>query len=149
MKAISKRVGVGLLSMIFLLALVSAMPVEAKTPLRWEYTANYTFEPEWTGVIVFDDGSSGTITLDIIDWIDLKNVQHFDGIWSITWDDGGYIKGTQGGKLVHSTSDYVINGKVTETSDNREHLNGRNIHIMGFIDYSGCLPATIGLFQIN
>ena len=147
MKGISKRVSVGLLSLIFLLALVSAMPVEAKVPLRWEYTANYTFDPEWTGVILSDDSSSGTIYLDIIEAIDLPDVQHFTGIWQIDWGDDGYIEGVFKGKVVWSEGEYVINGQVTETSDNWAHLNGRNIHIMGIIDLS--VWTTHGSFQIN
>lgn len=149
MKGNSKRLGVCILSMVFLLALVSAMPVQAKTPLRWEYSAIQTFDPLWTGDIVSDDGVSGTIILDVIWWIDLNNVEHFSGIWYITWDGGGYLKGTQAGKLVFSTGAYIINGQVTETSDNWDYVNGRNIHIMGSIDYSTWPLETTGMFQIN
>jgi len=151
-KGISKRVSVGLLSLIFLLALVSAMPVEAKTPLRWEVTAEYTgftTDIEWTGVILRDDGVSGIIYLDIIDIVDLTNVQHFAGIWQIDWGEGEYIVGSFKGQMVWSESEYVFNGQITETSDNWAHLNGRNVHCMGIVDYSPWPFVTNAIFQIN
>ncbi len=123
----SKSVFVVLLGLMFMLTLVSAMPVEAKKPLRWELNASYTFDPEWTGVVLRDDGSSGIIYLDIITYVDLPDVQHFTGIIQIEWDGGGgYIEGTFAGKVVWSEGRYVINGQITVTSDNWAHLNGRN-----------------------
>lgn len=147
MKEISKKLGVGLLSLVFLLALVFATPVEAMTPLRWDYYASYTFEPEWTGSILRDDGVSGTLCLDVVEWVFLPEVQKFNGIWWIIWDDGGYLEGNHHGTEVYVSGDYVINGKVTETSDDLNHLNGRNVHIMGNIDFS--FYTTTGQFQIN
>jgi hypothetical protein len=149
MKEISKRVGVGLLSLVFLLALVSATPVVAKTPLRLEYNASYTFEPEWTGEILRDDGTSGIIRFDVIEWVDLPKVQKSSGIWSIEWDDGGYLEGTQRGISNWLSGDYVFNGQITETSDDLAQLNGRNVHIMGTIDMSFFPYTTTGIFQIN
>ena len=152
MKRISKRVGVGLLCAIFMLTLVSAMPVEAKVPLRWEYTADQTGVPLWTGEIVTGDGVVATIIFDIPDdtWKGLNNGEVWSGPWSVTWADGEYISGTQSGVLVYTTSDYVINGKITETSEGCKDLDGRHIHIMGTLDYSAWpLLKTIGIFQIN
>ncbi len=148
MKKKSKSVYIALLSLMFLMTLVSAMPVEAKKPLRWEINAHYTSDPTWTGVVLRDDGFSGSLLMDIITFVDLPDVQHFTGILQIKWDGGGgYIEGTYAGKVVWSEGRYVINGQITETSDNWAHLNGRNIHIMGTIDMS--VWTTNAILQIN
>ena len=133
MKGISRRACVGLLSLIFLLALVSACPVEAKTPLRWEAFSYYTFEPEWSGDIYRGDGVHGYLYLDVIEWVDLPNVQHVSGIWWIDWDDGQYIVGDYKGKVVWSTGEGVLNGQVTDTSPDWSYLDGRNVHITSTI----------------
>jgi hypothetical protein len=149
MKEISKKLGVGIISLVFLLALVSANPVEAITPLRMDYSASYTFEPEWTGVIIRDDGVTGTLCFDVIEWVDLATIQKSSGIWWINWADGGYLEGTQNGKVIWAKGEYVINGKVTATSDDVAYLDGRNVHIMGTIDMSFFPYTTTGVFQIN
>ncbi|MGY5878856.1 MAG: hypothetical protein RTV31_01340 [Candidatus Thorarchaeota archaeon] len=149
MKIISKKAGVSILSLIFLIALISAVPVEAKVPCRWDISANYTFEPEWTGTVTREDGTSGIITLDIINWEDLNYIQKSDGIWRIEWDGGEYIEGTHHGKVSWKSGDYVANGYVTETSDAWAHLNDRQIHIMGNIDLSSFPYSCTAIMQIN
>lgn len=147
MKRLSKRVCVGLMGMIFMLALVSANPVEAKVPLHWDVNATYTFDPEWTGVIVREDGVSGSIILDIIESKFVADLEISKSIWLIEWEDGGYIEGTLEGMVSYRKLVYVFNGKITVTSDNWSHLNGRNVHVTGNIHPS--FWTTWATFQIN
>ena len=151
-KGISKRVSVGLLSLVFLLALVSASPVQAKTPIRWDYTANYVATPttDWFGEI----GENGEIGIWIYDFQFLSNGQKLAMNWWIDFDDGGHLEGTAHGFFVYETHDYlydggryVANGKVTDTSPDWSHLQGRNVHIMGYI--APWFSMTEGIFQIN
>ncbi len=147
MRNYAMGIGVGLLTLIFIFALVPAVPVEANVPLRCDFAAHYTFEPEWTGDIWSEDGTHGILILDIIEWRDLPDVQHFSGDWSITWDDGEYLTGAQKGKVVWLTGDFVLNGKVSETSSEWTHLDGRNVHVMGYIDTTWW--NSYGVFQFN
>ena len=147
MKGISKRASVVFLSLIFLLTLVSAMPVEAKVPLRWEFSCNYSGIPTWTGEIIRDDGIKGDFYQDILVAIWMGNVQHFSGVWWIDWDDGGHIEGTQKGSFTYAINQYTVNGWITETSSDWSHLDGRKIHTIGIIDWS--LGYTEGVYQIN
>jgi len=155
MKGISKRVGVGLLSMLFMLALVSAMPVEAKVPLRWEGTATYDGMVTWNGDIIREDGGHGTLTWSSLDSVFLSNVQHSSSSWRIDWDDDGYIEGTAEGTWVYNVvphdyfygGDYVYNGKVTGASSDWADLVGRKVHIMGHV--SPWWWTTEAVFQIN
>ncbi|MFX0053311.1 MAG: hypothetical protein ACFFAD_00165 [Candidatus Hermodarchaeota archaeon] len=133
----SKRVGVGLLSIIFLVALVSAMPVEAKTPIRWDISAMFVGNATWLGEIIGEDATAGIFSSEIVF---LSNGQKMVSEWWIDFIDGGYIKGTAHGFFVYETNSnildggkYVLNGKVTFTSPDWSHLNGRNVHVMGII----------------
>jgi hypothetical protein len=143
----SRRASVALMSFIFLVALVSAVPVEAKVPLRWEANVTYTWNPTWTGIIMTEDGLSGTIALDIAEARVTGDVEHSILDWWIEWDGGGYIEGTLEGILILSTYRYTFNGQVTDTSEDWAFLDGRNVHVMGSIDLS--LWTTSPIFQIN
>ncbi|MFW9964333.1 MAG: hypothetical protein ACFFCX_12255 [Candidatus Sifarchaeia archaeon] len=138
--SMSKRVSVSLLSIIFLVALVSAIPVEAKTPIRWDVTAEYVgyyTYPDWVGEIL---GEDATIGMFISEVVFLSNGQKLVVDWWIDFIDGGHLEGTVHGFFVYETHNYlydggqyVLNGKVTDTSPDWSHLNGRNVHIMGII----------------
>lgn len=150
--SVSKRVGVGLLSIIFLMALVSAMPVEAKTPIRWDVSAKYVGNATWLGVVIGEDATAGIFSSEIVL---LSNGQKMVSDWWIQFD-GGYIKGTSHGFLVYETHNslldggkYVLNGKVTETSPDWSHLNGRNVHVMGIITPTPQTLITEATIQIN
>ena len=158
MKGISKRVGVGLLGLMFMLALVSATPVEAKVPQLWEasavYYGGYGGYPDWYGDVWTEDGLHGIFNWIILDVTFLSNVQHYDSFWWIEWDDGGLVEGTATGKLVYTTTphyvldggDYVFNGKVTYASSDWSYVDGRNVHIMGHVTPYWTTTAVI---QIN
>jgi len=151
----SRRVGVALMSIIFLVALVSALPVEAKVPLRWEGIAAYDGVVTWNGDIVREDGGHGTLTWTALESVFLPNVQHSSSFWRIDWDDGEYIEGTAEGTWAYNVvphdyfygGDYVFNGEVTSASSDWSHLVGRNVHIKGYVT---TWPwTTHAVFQIN
>jgi len=143
---VSKRAGVALMSFIFLMTLVSAIPVEAKVPLRWEANVSYTFQPEWTGVIVGEDGLSGNIIIDVIDWRLVGEVEFGSLIWRIDWDGGGFIEGTLEGRVSQVLFSFIYNGQVTDASEDWAHLIGRNVHVSGSLDLSFWTAQAI--FQI-
>ena len=154
-KGISKRVGVGVLSLMFLLALVSASPVVAKVPLRWDVSAAYDGVVTWNGDVYAEDGSHGVFTLTVLDAVFLSNVQHSICIWRIDWGDDVYIEGTALGTFVYTTTplnmmdggDYVFNGEVTYASPEWSYLVGRNTHVMGHV--TPWPWTTEGVLQIN
>ena len=156
-KVISKRVSVGLLSLVFLLALVSASPVAAKVPLRWNISAVYYGGvggyPDWYGEIVTDDGIHGEFSMWITDAIFLSNGQKLQADWYIDWGNDQYLEGNVKGTFVYAThdylydgGDYVCNGFVTGASLECSDLDGRNVHIMGHITPYWTTEA---MFQIN
>lgn len=150
--SLSKRVSVGLLSLVFLLALVSASPVQAKTPIRWDFAARYVPTPttDWIGEI----GEDAEIGMFITDVVFLSNGQKLAIDWWINFDGGGHLEGTAHGFFVYETHDYVLdggqyvlNGEVTGTSTEWSHLLGRNVHIMGYV--APWFSITEGVLQIN
>ncbi|MFX0053310.1 MAG: hypothetical protein ACFFAD_00160 [Candidatus Hermodarchaeota archaeon] len=167
--SVSKRVGVGLLSIIFLVALVSATPVAANkgfSVYRWYSDLWYTGSPEWTGNVYAEDGQHGMVYWDNDDdayrflgpegqsplpYPDYK-VQQFSGKWWIIWDDGGYMEGTHKGSYSVATDTPIINGRITivDTPDGAydwSFLLGRKIKTFSSIDWS---TGTItGYTQIN
>ena len=146
MKKISRKVGIALLGLFIIIGLSSAIPVEAKPPVLWEIDAWYTFDPEWTGDIYRDDGSHGMFVLDLLEARDLPDVQHSSGVWSIVLDNGEYLMGEAAGHVVWSTGEYVLNGMVTDTSSAFDYLNGRQVHIEGYITP---IWTTLAVLQIN
>ncbi|MFW9964331.1 MAG: hypothetical protein ACFFCX_12245 [Candidatus Sifarchaeia archaeon] len=134
--SMSKRIGVAVISIIFLVALVSAVPVDANkgfSKYRWWSELWYTGYPEWTGHIWtggLDDkygGKHGMVYWDNDDdlyrflgpegqspfWYDDYKVQQFSGKWWIIWDDGGYMEGTHKGSYSVATDTPIINGRIT------------------------------------
>jgi hypothetical protein len=145
----SKRVGVAVISIIFLVALVSAVPVDAKKGFsvhRWWSEVYYNFDPaftyEWKGDIWTEDGKHGTIYWDNTGVKFLgpegSKEQKFWGVWWIDWDDefgGGYIEGTHDGSFTYAIMQCTINGRITETSDDWSYLDGRKIHTVSYVDF--------------
>ena len=152
----SKRVSVALLSIIFLVALVSAVPVEAKKDFsvyRWWTEYTYTGVPEWTGEVWTEDGEHGAMYWDNDDsaYIFLgpegDKVQKFAGIWWIEWDDGDYIEGTHKGSYAYATVTPIINGEITIATGDWSLLLGRHVKTFSSINWE---TYTIeGWFQIN
>jgi len=160
--SMSKKVGVAVVSIIFLVALVSAVPVDANkgfSKYNWWAELWYTGYPEWTGDIWTggpDDiygGQHGMIYWDNDDDAyrflgpDGDKVQKFSGTWWIIFDDGGYIEGTHAGSFTYAISQCTINGQITETSTDWSYLVGRRVHTVSFVDF---VAFTIDhYFQIN
>jgi hypothetical protein len=153
-KNVTKKLCVGLLSLVFLFVLVSATPVEAKVPLRWEHSVSYMGGIYWEGDIWTEDGSHGDFSWQLTDYVILSNLQKLSVIWRIEWDGGGYIEGTLDGIFVFETHEYgldggycVGNGKVTDTSADWSHVYGRIAHLDSYI----CPWPWVaeGIFQIN
>jgi len=157
--SMSKRIGVAVISIIFLVALVSAVPVEAKKDFsvyRWWNECYYNFDPaytyEWKGRIWTEDGEQGTFYWDNLGYFFLgpegdAKVQKFWGIWWIDWDDGGYIEGTHYGSFAYAIDQYTINGHITVTSEDWSFLDGRKIHTVSNVDWIEMYSE--GFCQIN
>ncbi|MFW9909368.1 MAG: hypothetical protein ACFFEF_12400 [Candidatus Thorarchaeota archaeon] len=136
----SRKIGVAVISIVFLVALVSAVPVEAKKDFsvyRWWTVFNYTESPEWTGEIWTEGtsgGEHGTMYWDNDDDAyrflgpDGESVQKFSGIWWIIWDSGATIKGTHKGSWSYATVTPIINGRITEATGEWSYLEGRIVH---------------------
>jgi hypothetical protein len=158
----SKRVSVGLLSIIFLVALVSAMPVEAKK--------GFSVHKWWSEVNMMDmtghiwtggpngkyDGLRGTIHWDNQGWIFLGPdasptnyvMQKFWGEWWIDFDlDDGIvdIRGTHKGIFNPTTSQSTVNGRITEATGVWSYLEGGMMHSIGYIEF----PRLDYYLQIN
>lgn len=141
--SMSKRVGVAVISIIFLVALVSAVPVDAKKPFsvyRWYSEVTFDladlYEWEWSGYIWAgekDQAERGTIYWDNFDTLELgpegnKKVQKYWGKWWIIWEDGDYIEGTHEGSAPYVIFQSNIKGKITMATGGWSHLEGRNMH---------------------
>ncbi|MHA2209848.1 MAG: hypothetical protein ACXABV_11800 [Candidatus Thorarchaeota archaeon] len=156
--SMSKRVSVGLLSIIFLVALVSAMPAAAKKEFsvyRWWTENKYSGypigdleDPEWTGEIWTGPGKHGGMH-GMIYWDhlgfyvlgpeDQPKVQKFWGEWWIIWDDGGRIEGTQNGSFTYAIYHATVNGRVTKTTPGTNYdwsyLEGRTMHSTSIVEW--------------
>lgn len=163
MKGISKRLSVVLLSVVFLMALVSAGRVDAIKPYRWETASSVNLppwsleNPHWIGDIWDNEGEHGGFY-----WYneyaiflgpeDDSKVQQFSGIWWIDWDDGSYMQGTHDGTFVYAPSQYSINGRITVATGQYSDLVGRKIHTVGPVDWTGGVYGigySEAIFQIN
>ncbi|MHA2381210.1 MAG: hypothetical protein ACXACT_01480 [Candidatus Thorarchaeota archaeon] len=140
---VSKRVSVGLLSIVFIVALVSAVPVDAKKPFsvyRWYSEVTYDlagdYDWEWSGDIWAgekEQAEHGTIYWDNFGFFDRGpedngKVQKYWGKWWIIWDDGDYIEGTHEGSAPYVIFQSNIKGKITFADGDWSHLEGRNMH---------------------
>jgi hypothetical protein len=159
--SMSKRMSVGLLSIIFLVALVSAMPVEAKKGFSvYKWWSEVNMGPMtgeiWTGGP--DDkygGLEGTIYWDNQGWMFLGppgpifpfQIQIFWGEWGIDFDGDGVeeILGTHRGIFNVATSQSTVNGRITEATGAWSYLEGRMMHSLGYVD----LPWLKYYLQIN
>ncbi|UCH04645.1 MAG: hypothetical protein JSW05_00340 [Candidatus Thorarchaeota archaeon] len=140
--SLSKRMSVGLLGIIFLVALVSAIPVEANKPHRWYADMSYTGEPSWTGVIETEDGKTGAFYWDNEDFYVLgpeqkPSVQKFWGVWGIDWDGDGLddIHGTHYGSFTYAILQFTVNGRVTDASGAWSYMDGWKIHTVGNVNW--------------
>jgi hypothetical protein len=150
----SKRIGVAIVSIIFLVALVSAVPVDAKkgfsTHRWWSEVSLMDMNGDiWTGGPEGKyDGLHGTIHWDNQGAIYLgpegrlpylypdAKVQKFWGEWWIDWDGGDHIEGTHDGSFTYAISQSTVNGRVTETTGDWSYLEGRSMHSLGYIDWN-------------
>ena len=83
---------------------------------------------------------------------DSPKVQKFYGIWWIDWDNGDYIQGVHDGSFTFAINQYTINGRVSEATGDWSFVEGRKIHTVGTVDWTGGVYG-IGysetIFQIN
>jgi len=151
-----KVIGVAVVSIIFLVALVSAVPVDAKKDFsvyRWWTEYSYTGSPEWTGEVWTEEGEHGAMYWDNYDdaYIFLgpegDKVQKFEGIWWIEWDDGDYIGGTHEGSYSYATDTPIINGRITAATGDWSFLLGRKVKTFSSINWA--TYSIEGYFQIN
>jgi hypothetical protein len=165
MKKESKRVGVVLLSFVFLLALVPVM-TQAKNPL------NATTYYEFVGHlgITDDDGRllcwEGTVSGDIngeIYWYmyildkNCPQVTHFaDDRWYIFDSDTGelLLKGDEKGTTTirhGKNSVWRANGIVLEANEDFAYWLGRHVHMGGHFEWivPGFPGSGSGIFRIN
>jgi hypothetical protein len=147
--SMSKRMSVGLLSIIFLVALVSAMPVEAKkgfsTHVWWSevwWTGSPSNPIEWTGYVVTDNGEEGTMYWDnhgaIFLGPDGQAHQKFWGEWWIDFDlDDGIVDilGTHRGAFDYAENKATINGYITHAIGDWSYLEGRRMHSVSIVDF--------------
>jgi len=147
----SKRISVAVISVIFLVALVSAVPVDAKKEFsvyRWWSEVRLN---DMTGDIWTEDNKHGTIHWDnqgaiylgpegrLPDYYPEAKVQKFWGEWWIEWDaesGGGHINGTHNGSFNYAISPSTVNGRITEATGPWSFLEGRNMHSLGYIDWT-------------
>ena len=164
--SMSKKVGVAVVSIIFLVALISAVPVDANkgfSVYRWWNESNVNLppwseeNPTWIGEIWTEDGEHGNFY-----WFnhgaiflgpeDDSKVQKFWGEWWIDWDDGSHIHGTHEGSFTYAISQYTINGRVTMATMQWDDLVGRKMHTVGIVDWTGGIYGigySEGYLQIN
>ena len=157
---VSKNIGVAIVSIIFLVALVSAMPVDAKKDFsvqRWwseVYWTGHLGYIEWTGNIWTEDDVHGTIYWDNFDSFllgpaDNPKIQKFWGAWWIDFGSDGTIdiSGYHSGTFTFAIMQCVINGHITQTSADWSSFDGRKIHTVNFVDMA--LGQIAHYLQIN
>lgn len=150
---VSRRVGVAVLTLVFVVALVYATPVQANKIVRWEYSVTMTAfpappppQPTLAGWVK-GDGMDGDMY-----WVNTGRffageTIHLYGYWWIEWEDGSVIKGTH--TAVWALSNNLLNarGVVTAATPGYAHLIGRNIHTVEI--FSMQTFSIGGIFQIN
>jgi len=143
-----KTISVAVVSIIFFVALVSAVPVDAKKDFsvhRWWSEVNWTGAPisdiEWTGTIWTEDGTEGTIYWDNFGFFllgpeDAPKVQKFWGAWWIDFGSDGTVDiyGYHDGSFTFAIMQCIINGHITQTSDDWSAFDGRKMHTVNFVD---------------
>ncbi len=145
-----RKATVAILTLVFMVALVYAVPVDAKEPIRWEYLEFMTGlappEPTLDGEI-WGDGMHGRMY-----WVNTgrffagKTI-HMSGYWVIEWDDDTTIRGSHTGVWSLSKNRVTVNGIVTDASPLWAFLIGRNVHSSETFDMQ--TMSIGGIFQIN
>jgi hypothetical protein len=149
-----KKLVVGLLALVFLLGFSFTSSVEAKVPMRMDFSIAIVSPVSWYGDIYAEDGSHGILTLLVTTWELHSQGQIVEGVWSIYWDDDNYLHGEAKASFVYSTHGYpadggyfVANGKVTAASAAWADWNRRPIHMSA--DVSPVPWVAEGVFQMN
>ncbi len=150
---VSRRLGVAVLTLVFMVALVYATPVQAKVPLRWEYNVTMPVfpappppQPTLVGWAK-GDGMEGDMY-----WVNTGRFYagetvHLYGYWWIEWEDGSVVEGTHSGVWVFATNRVIANGVVTAADPGYEYLIGRHIHTNEIFSFE--TMSIGGIFQIN
>ncbi|UCB60625.1 MAG: hypothetical protein JSW72_00745 [Candidatus Bathyarchaeota archaeon] len=141
--------------------LFAAVPVQAKEPLKGSMELYFMVggpdigygPPIW----------SGTISGDINGEMYFYNVGtgkqgnqapgktiHFGEVWYIITVDG-VLLGTDEGVVSLDGSEYRMNGVVTQATGDWVYLEGRNVHMSGYITWAapGVPETAPGTFRIN
>jgi len=149
------RKSIILLTLALSLALVAAVPVQAKRPFEGSMDLNFYLEnPIWRGTITGD--ISGNMYFTNVGTGKQGNQEpgkaiHFGEEWLITDEsDVMLLTGTDEG-VVSPNSEYRMNGVVTDASEEYADLIGRNVHMSGYITWAAPgLPETApGTFWIH
>ncbi|UCE95556.1 MAG: hypothetical protein JSV51_07480 [Candidatus Bathyarchaeota archaeon] len=145
-----------LLTLALTLSLVAAVPTNAKKPLRGSMELYFMAEgpdigygpPIWSGTISGD--INGEMYFYNTGSKDAGQARHFWEVWYIITEDG-ILLGTDKGVVSWKNNKYRMNGIVTQATGNRMHLEGRNVHMSGYITWAAPgLPETApGAFHIN
>ena len=157
------RVGVLLVSAIFLMTLICVTPATAIKPHRWWVACSVNLppwsedNPTWIGDALTEDGKHGTFYwfntgAEFLGPEENPKVQKFWGIWWVDWDNGDHVQGTHKGSFTYAISQYVINGRVTAATGDYADLIGRKIHNIGTVDWTGGMYGigySESFFQVN
>lgn len=149
---VNRKVGVAALTLVFMVALVYATPVQAAKIIRWDYCVTmpvFPAPPPPTPTLIGwikGDGMEGDMY-----WVNTGRffageTVHLYGYWWIEWEDDSMIEGTHTGVWVLSNNRLNARGVVTDASPKWSDLIGRNIHTVETFDF---LTMSIGgIFQI-
>lgn len=148
--SINRRVAVAGFLAVVMLALISAAPVQAITPYRWEYSCAMTGlappNPTLDGWVK-GEGLEGRMY-----WVNTGRffageTIHMYGYWAIIWSDGTEIHGEHTGVWSLSNNRVNVRGVVTYTVGGWSDLVGRHIHTVETFDLQ--TMSIGGIFQIN
>jgi hypothetical protein len=157
------RVGVLLVSAIFLMTVICVTPATAIKPNRWWVATSINLppwseeNPTWIGDWWNEDRDHGHFYWYNFDPFNLgleesPKVMKFYGIWWADWDNGNYVQGTHDGSFTYARKQYTINGRVVVATGNYADLIGRKVHDVGIVDWTGGiygLGYSEGYFQVN
>ena len=117
----------------FMVSIAIAIPAISQPykPLRSQIDFELVWDPipHWEGVLTGD--IEGEIIVALQDATFPGTTEHFYETWVITTSDG-ILEGYDNGVWNFNTFKFRANGEITEATGSLEHLEGCNVHFMGF-----------------